>query len=119
VLNVPGAVPYSVENLTAFMRGLPQGADFTVMGIGRSSLPAQYGALANGGWIRVGFEDNVYYSKGVLAKNNAELVERAARISHEAGLKPATPGRGTAVPEATGLNTRIGKQYPPERSEHA
>lgn len=91
VLNVPGAVPYSVENLTAFMKGLPQGADFTVMGIGRSSLPAQYGALANGGWIRVGFEDNVYYSKGVLAKSNAELVERAARISHEAGLKPATP----------------------------
>ncbi|MGD9938678.1 MAG: 3-keto-5-aminohexanoate cleavage protein [Clostridia bacterium] len=91
VLNVPGAVPYSVENLTAFMKALPQGADFTVMGIGRSSLPAQYGALANGGWIRVGFEDNVYYSKGVLARNNAELVERAARISHEAGLKPATP----------------------------
>jgi 3-keto-5-aminohexanoate cleavage enzyme len=91
VLNVPGAVPYSVENLTAFMKALPQGADFTVMGIGRSSLPAQYGALANGGWIRVGFEDNVYFSKGVLARNNAELVERAARISHEAGLKPATP----------------------------
>lgn len=41
--------------------------------------------------IRVGFEDNVFFSKGVLAKSNAELVERAARISHEAGLKPATP----------------------------
>ncbi|MFH2113279.1 MAG: 3-keto-5-aminohexanoate cleavage protein [Spirochaetota bacterium] len=91
VLNVPGAVPYSVENLTAFIKALPQGADFTVMGIGRSSLPAQYGALANGGWIRVGFEDNVYYSKGVLAKNNAELVERAARLSREAGLRTATP----------------------------
>jgi 3-keto-5-aminohexanoate cleavage enzyme len=61
------------------------------MGIGRSSLPAQYGALANNGWIRVGFEDNVYFSRGVLAKNNAQLVERAARIAHEAGLKPASP----------------------------
>lgn len=91
VLNVPGAVPYSVENLSAFMRGLPAGADFTVMGIGRSSLPAQYGAIANSGWIRVGFEDNVYFSKGVLAKNNAQLVERAARIAHEAGLKTASP----------------------------
>ncbi|HPE36489.1 MAG TPA: 3-keto-5-aminohexanoate cleavage protein [Spirochaetales bacterium] len=91
VLNVPGAVPYTVENLSAFMRALPDGADFTVMGIGRSSLPAQYGALANGGWIRVGFEDNVYFSKGVLASSNAQLVERAARIAHEAGLKPATP----------------------------
>ncbi len=91
VLNVPGAVPYSVENLSAFIRALPAGADYTVMGIGRSSLPAQFGAMANGGWIRVGFEDNVYFSKGVLAKSNAELVERAARIAHEGGLKPATP----------------------------
>jgi 3-keto-5-aminohexanoate cleavage enzyme len=91
VLNVPGAVPYSVENLSAFCRALPEGADFTVMGIGRSSLPAQHGAIACGGQIRVGFEDNVFYSKGVLARNNAELVERAARIAHEAGLKPATP----------------------------
>jgi len=91
VLNVPGAAPYSVENLSAFIKALPVGADYTVMGIGRSSLPAQFGAIANGGWIRVGFEDNVFFSKGVLAKSNAELVERAARIAHEAGLKPATP----------------------------
>ena len=91
VLNVPGAVPYSIENLSAFMKAMPAGADFTVMGIGRSSLPAQYGAVANSGWIRVGFEDNVFFSKGVLAKSNAQLVERAARIAHEAGLAPATP----------------------------
>ena len=91
VLNVPGAVPYSVANLEAFVAALPTGADFTVMGIGRSSLPAQFGAVARGGWIRVGFEDNVYFSKGVLAASNAQLVERAARIAHEAGLAPASP----------------------------
>jgi uncharacterized protein (DUF849 family) len=61
------------------------------MGIGRSSLPSQFGSIAIGGWIRVGFEDNVYYSKGRLAASNAELVERAARIAREAGLEPATP----------------------------
>lgn len=91
VLNVPGAVQYSVDALSAMVRALPPGADFTVMGVGRSSLPAQFGAVATGGWIRVGFEDNVYYSKGVLARSNAELVERAARIAAEAGLKPASP----------------------------
>jgi 3-keto-5-aminohexanoate cleavage enzyme len=91
VLNVPGSVPYGVETLLAFSRAMPEGADFTVMGIGRSSLQAQLGALALGGWIRVGFEDNVYYSRGVLAKSNAELVERAARLSREAGRVPATP----------------------------
>ncbi len=91
VLNVPGAVPYTIANLEAFVNAMPAGANFTVMGIGRASLPAQYGAIARGGWIRVGFEDNVYFSKGVLAKSNAELVERAARIAKDAGLVPATP----------------------------
>ncbi|HRZ89815.1 MAG TPA: 3-keto-5-aminohexanoate cleavage protein, partial [Spirochaetia bacterium] len=70
---------------------LPEGADFTLMGIGRASLPAQYAAIARGGWIRVGFEDNVYYSKGVLAESNAQFVARAARLAKEAGLTPATP----------------------------
>jgi len=91
VLNVPGAVPWSPDNLEAFKRAMPPGADFTVMGIGRASLGAQYGAVAAGGWIRVGFEDNVYYAKGRLAKSNAELVERAVRIAKEAQLAPATP----------------------------
>lgn len=90
VLNVPGAVPYSADNLEVFRRALPDGAFFTVMGIGRASLQAQYGTIATGGWIRVGFEDNVYYAKGVLAKSNAELVERAVRLAREARLDIAT-----------------------------
>lgn len=90
VLNVPGAVPFSADNLEAFKRALPEGAKFTVMGIGRSCLPAQYGAIAAGGWIRVGFEDNVYYAKGVPAASNAQLVERAARLAKEAQLEIAT-----------------------------
>lgn len=90
VLNVPGSVPYSIENLLAFQHALPSGSFFTVMGIGRASLPAQYGAIAAGGWIRVGFEDNVYYAKGQLAASNAELVERAARIAKEAQFGIAT-----------------------------
>lgn len=92
VLNVPGSVPYSADNLEAFRRAMPEGAHFTVMGIGRSSLPAQYGAIACGGWIRVGFEDNVYYARGRLAASNAELVERAARLAREAQLEIATSG---------------------------
>ena len=90
VMNVPGSVPYNVDNLEVFRRALPENAFFTVMGIGKSSLPAQVGAIACGGWIRVGFEDNVYYAKGLPAKSNAELVERAARIAREAQLDIAT-----------------------------
>jgi 3-keto-5-aminohexanoate cleavage enzyme len=91
VLGVPGALPYGPRELGAMADALPEGANFTVMGIGRASLPSQFGAIAEGGWIRVGFEDNVYYSKGRLASSNAELVERAARIASEAGLVPAAP----------------------------
>lgn len=92
VLNVPGGVRYDVETLDMMVRRIPEEADWTVIGIGgRASLDAHYGALALGGHIRVGFEDNVYYSKGVLADSNAQLVERAVRIIREAGYEPATP----------------------------
>jgi len=48
-------------------------------------------AMVMGGHVRVGLEDNIYYSKGVLAKNNAELVERVVRIAKEFGREVATP----------------------------
>jgi 3-keto-5-aminohexanoate cleavage enzyme len=44
-----------------------------------------------GGHIRVGMEDNIYYEKGVLAKSNAQFVERIARIAREYGREIATP----------------------------
>jgi len=92
VLNVPGGVRYDVETLDLMVRRIPAGCDWTAIGIGgRASLEAHYGALALGGHVRVGFEDNVYYSKGVLADSNAQLVERAVRIIGEAGFEPATP----------------------------
>jgi 3-keto-5-aminohexanoate cleavage enzyme len=91
VLNVPGGVAYEPDVLDLFVRKLPEGAFWTAMGIGRANLPAVYGALAMGGNVRVGFEDNVYYSRGVLAKSNAELVDRAARIVRESGQEVATP----------------------------
>jgi 3-keto-5-aminohexanoate cleavage enzyme len=41
--------------------------------------------------VRIGFEDNIYLSKGVLAKSNAELVEKAARIARELDREIAAP----------------------------
>ena len=48
-------------------------------------------SILNGGHIRVGFEDNVFLSRGVLAKSNAELVEKAVRLARELGREIATP----------------------------
>ena len=92
VLGVPGGVRYDVETLDMMVRRIPENCHWTAIGIGgKASLQAHYGALSLGGHIRVGFEDNVYYSKGVLAESNAQLVERAVRIIREAGFEPATP----------------------------
>ena len=91
VMNVPTALNLSVKTLSYMIDQMPPESYFTVMGIGRAHLPGIYGAIAAGGFIRVGFEDNIYYSKGRLAKSNAEFVERAVRISREADLEIAAP----------------------------
>ena len=50
-----------------------------------------YAAVALGGHVRVGMEDNVLYAKGVLAESNAQFVERAARVIREFGLDRSKP----------------------------
>jgi len=54
-------------------------------------LPMSMMALAMGGHIRVGLEDNIYYSRGVLAESNAQFVKRIVRIAGEYGREIATP----------------------------
>ena len=92
VLNVPGAAKYEMDVLEFLVRKLPKGANFTAFGIGgKANVDSIYGTIALGGNIRVGFEDNIYYSKGRLAASNAELVERAARIAKDCGREIARP----------------------------
>ena len=104
VMNVPGAIKYDVELLNILVKRIPKGAYWTVMGIGSACLPAHYGALSvGGGFIRVGFEDNVYFSKGLLAESNAQLVERTAKIVKDAGYDIATPADVRAMLELKGI----------------
>ncbi len=56
-----------------------------------------YGAVAMGGHIRVGMEDNVMYAKGQLTESNRQLVERAARVIREFGNEPATPAEAREI----------------------
>lgn len=92
VMQVPAALSLTPKTLGYMMDQLPADSHFTVMGIGRAHIPGICLAIAAGGYIRVGFEDNIYYAKGRLAASNAEFVERAARMSKEAQLEIATPG---------------------------
>ncbi|MBA4602933.1 3-keto-5-aminohexanoate cleavage enzyme [Thermoactinomyces mirandus] len=90
VMGVPGALPATAENLLHLIRQLPEGATWTVAGIGKHQLPMAVLGIVLGGHVRVGLEDNIYYRKGELA-TNAQLVERVARISMELDRGIATP----------------------------
>lgn len=91
VLGVPGAMAATVENMLYLSRTIPPDANWTVTGIGKGELILGGVAVFVGGNVRVGFEDNIYYTKGVLAKSNAELVARIVRIANEAGRDIASP----------------------------
>jgi len=69
---------------------LPQEAIFNVTAIGAMQLPLTTLGLLMGGNVRVGLEDNIYLSKGVLGTNE-QLVARSARIIRELGLDVASP----------------------------
>ena len=64
---------------------LPPGAMWSAFGIGRFEYPMLAQTWLLGGNVRVGLEDNIYLSKGVLAKSNAELVKKARRIVEDLG----------------------------------
>lgn len=86
-----GAMKYSPDNLIDTWRKLPKGCNFTAMHVGAHELEGVTLGMLLGGGVRVGLEDNIWYSKGVKAKSNAQLVERAVRIIHELGFEVATP----------------------------
>ncbi|KXG76232.1 3-keto-5-aminohexanoate cleavage enzyme [Thermotalea metallivorans] len=97
VLGVPGACPGTPEDLMHMVRSIPPGSTWTVAGIGRAETPLAVMAIILGGHVRVGFEDNIYYHKGVLAESNAQLVERIVRISKELGREVATPDEAREI----------------------
>ncbi len=76
---------------------LPPGAIWSGFGIGRAEFPMVAQAYLLGGHVRVGMEDNLFMSKGVLAKTNAELVAHAAGILKSLGASIATPREARAM----------------------
>lgn len=84
-------MPFTPKNFMHLVDLLPEDSMFTGFGIGPDETPAVIQSMLLGGHARVGFEDNPYYSKGVLAKSNAELVARIVRIARDLGRTIATP----------------------------
>lgn len=97
VLGVPGGMSGTERNLRFLVEGLPEAVHWSVAGIGRFEMPMAELSLRLGGHVRVGLEDNLYLSKGVLARGNGELVGAAVRLARQAGREPATPAEARAL----------------------
>ncbi len=97
VLGVPGAMGARRENLEFLVGMIPEGSTWSVAGVGRHELPLARVAIELGGHVRVGLEDNIYLSKGVLAKGSHELVEAVAGYAAELGRPLATPAQAAEM----------------------
>jgi uncharacterized protein (DUF849 family) len=91
VLGVKYGFDTSPETMLYARDLLPAGAVWTGFGIGRAEFPLVAQSWLLGGHVRVGMEDNVYLSKGVLTPSNAALVSRAREILTSLGATPASP----------------------------
>ena len=91
VLGTPAGMPATPKSLLHLSEVIPEGSTWSVIGIGTGQLPMAIMGMVMGGHVRVGLEDNIYFSKGVLARSNAELVERVVRIAREYGREIASP----------------------------
>lgn len=90
ILGVHGALPFTPQNFMHVYNCIPEEAHFSVIGVGKYQLPMITMSTALGGNVRVGLEDNIYYSYKVRATNR-QFVERAVRIGEECQRQIATP----------------------------
>ncbi len=97
VMGVRGGIQASEENLRFLIGKLPAGCTFNVAGIGRAQLPMAKLSVELGGHARCGLEDNIYSSKGVLAKGSFELVAKVAELARAASREVATPSQARHI----------------------
>jgi uncharacterized protein (DUF849 family) len=106
VMGVPGGMAGDAATVVQAVAALPAGSTWSATGIGRTSVPVMFAALAAGGQLRVGLEDTVTFSRGRPVASNAELVERAATLAELAQRPAMTPD---AAREMLGIPARAGR----------
>ena len=90
-------VPTNTKNLLHYVEQLPAGSRWVSVDIGDNIWEHLFRCLALGSDVRVGLEDCIYINKGVLAKSNAEMVEKAVDLVRAIGKEPATPSEARAM----------------------
>jgi uncharacterized protein (DUF849 family) len=99
-MGAAGGIRGSLKNLLFMvetMRAVAPDSTWSAFGVGASAMEIMYATVALGGHLRVGMEDNVFYSKGVLAEGNAQFVKRARNIVETYGNAVATPSEAREI----------------------
>lgn len=97
-MGVPWGAPNDLGTFLAMVNQVPQDWNWSAFSLGRDQMPYVAGAVLAGGNVRVGLEDNLYLSRGVLA-SNAQLVEQAVNI---------VEALGASVIDAAAVRDRLG-----------
>jgi 3-keto-5-aminohexanoate cleavage enzyme len=96
VLGAPGSMSGNVANLVFLVSNIPANSSWSVAGIGNAEIPLAAAAIAMGGNVRVGVEDNSFMPDGSIS-SNLKLVEKIVRISKELGREIATPDEAREI----------------------
>jgi uncharacterized protein (DUF849 family) len=97
IMGVVGGMAATARNLAHVASLVPAGIAWEVIGIGQEQWLLVATALALGGNIRVGLEDNFYLSPGKMSQGNGPLVEKAVRMTRDTGREPATVAEARAI----------------------
>jgi 3-keto-5-aminohexanoate cleavage enzyme len=97
IMGVLGGIPSGTKNLVQQVDALPPGAFWQVIGIGLRQWPLAAAAIGMGGNVRVGLEDNLYVSEGVLARSNGDLAAKAAALVRMLGGAVASVAEARAI----------------------
>tara|TARA_B100000459_G_C8586137_1_gene205668 strand:+ start:734 stop:1618 length:885 start_codon:yes stop_codon:yes gene_type:complete len=89
-LGIPWGAEQTVDSMKVMKDELPTNASWASFRIGRMQMPMAAAAVAMGGNVRVGLEDNLYLEKGVLASND-QLVTRVIEIIQRMGSRVLSP----------------------------
>ena len=101
-MGIPWGAPDDLNTFMAMVNNVPEGWTFSAFSIGRNEMPYVAAAVLAGGNVRVGLEDNLYLSRGVLAQNH-QLVEKAVAVVEAVGARVIGPGE---VRERLGVEKR-------------
>lgn len=96
-LGIPWGAPADLEALLSLKARLPETCRWSALATGPAQIPVTTHAMLLGGHVRVGFEDNLYISRGVKAETNAQFVERTVRIAREMQRQVATCAEARAM----------------------